>query len=108
MSQTNPPPPTNGTNDPEKTKLGFWVVIVGILIAAGLFLAAVYKYSAASDVATSLGPITTLIGTLVGAFFGQQVGSAGKAQAQKNNIKLAAAAAAHDRMTVDQIVKLVE
>ena len=76
-------------SDDEKTKLGFWIVVIGIVVAALVFVAALYKYNKSNDVATSIGPVTTLIGTLAGAFFGQQVGSAGKDKAQKTALTLA-------------------
>jgi hypothetical protein len=99
---------TNGSTDDEKIKLGFWVVIIGMVLAAVLFLAAMYKYTSASDVATSIGPVTTLIGTLSGAFFGQQIGSAGKDKAQKTAIKLAAAAASPTKFSADEIKSMVD
>lgn len=76
-------------SDDDKTKLGFWIVVIGMVIAALVYVAAIIRYGTAQDVATSIGPITTLIGTLAGAFFGQQVGSAGKDKAQKTALKLA-------------------
>lgn len=75
--------------DDDKVKLGFCVVIIGMVIAALLFLAAMLRYSTAQDVATAIGPLTTLIGTLAGAFFGQQLGSAGREKAQQTAVKLA-------------------
>jgi hypothetical protein len=67
--------------DDEKVKLGFWVATIRMAIAGLLFLAAIIKYSTGQDVSTSIAPLTTLIGSLAGAFFGQQIGSAGKDKA---------------------------
>lgn len=100
----NPPPNGKANSDDEKVKLGFWVVIVGMVIAALLLLAAMYRYSTAQDVATSIGPLTTLIGTLAGAFFGQQIGSAGKDKAQKTAIKLAAST----KLSVEEVKALLD
>jgi hypothetical protein len=66
------------------------LVVLGGLIAITLCLAAaLYVYrnvSSATDsagaVATVLAPITGVVGTLVGAYFGIQAGSAGTAAAQ--------------------------
>ncbi len=97
-------PSTGRGNDDEKVRLGFYVVIIGMVIAGLLLLAAMYRYTTAQDVATSIGPLTTLIGTLAGAFFGQQIGSAGKDKAQKTAIKLAAST----KLTPDEVRALVD
>jgi hypothetical protein len=43
---------------------------------------AVLKWSCANDVALVVGPVTSLVGTVVGAFFGVQVGAQGKERAE--------------------------
>lgn len=100
----NPPNKAGAGTDDEKVKLGFWVVIVGMVIAGLLLAVAMLRYSTAQDVATSIGPLTTLIGTLAGAFFGQQIGSAGKDKAQRTAIKLAATS----RLSLDEIKSIVD
>ncbi|MDE1854070.1 MAG: hypothetical protein KGI38_10065 [Thaumarchaeota archaeon] len=74
---------------PKETLYGFYVVVIGLAVATFAFSIALYRYTSAQDLATAIGPITTLIGTLVGAFFGQQVGSAGKEKAHRTALKLA-------------------
>ena len=101
---TNPTSSTQADSDDEKVKLGFWVVIVGMVIAGLILAVAMFRYSTAQDVATSIGPLTTLIGTLAGAFFGQQIGSAGKDKAQKTAIKLAASS----KLTPQEIKALLD
>jgi len=63
---------------------GFRVVVIGLLMIAGAFVAAVliWKHSAA-DVTTVMGSITGVVGTVVGAFFGVHVGSEGKEKAEQ-------------------------
>jgi hypothetical protein len=69
---------TNGRGD-NKDKYGFLVVVIGMILGCSVFIVAIFKYSTAQDIT----PLTTLIGTLAGAFFGQQVGSSGKDKAVK-------------------------
>jgi hypothetical protein len=61
---------------------GFWVVVLGFGLVALVALAAIYKWTTAAEVATVVSSITGVVGTVVGAFFGLQVGSAGKAKAE--------------------------
>jgi hypothetical protein len=61
--------------------LGFGVVVSGLVLVAIVYLAAVMKWSTAADVTTVVGSVTGIIGTLVGVFFGNSVGSAGKDKA---------------------------
>ena len=75
----------NGTaNQTEQLRIryGFWTVLVGLLIVAGVFVGAILTWKGAADVATGVGSVTTVIGTIDGAFFGVQAGSAGKEQAE--------------------------
>ncbi len=65
-----------------RIKYGFWIVLLGLVLVAAVFLAAIAKWSAAQDVAAAVGSVTGIIGTMVGAFFGVQVGSAGKEKAE--------------------------
>lgn len=62
----------------DKTVLGFWIVIAGLLAVLAVFGLGVWKYSSAADAATAMSAVTGAIGAIVGAFFGVQVGSAGK------------------------------
>lgn len=81
-----------------RIKYGFWIVILGLVLVAAVFLAAIAKWSAAQDAAAAVGSVTGVIGTIIGAFFGVQVGSAGKekveaarSEAEKKVVRLAAA-----------------
>ncbi|MBA3252057.1 MAG: hypothetical protein H0T66_17535 [Geodermatophilaceae bacterium] len=62
----------------------------------GTFVVAVAFYDTASDVTTVVGPITTLVGTLIGAIFGVQTANQGRAreaQQQQAGTNVAVAAA---------------
>ena len=72
-----------GQVDAMRVRYGFWVVIAGFGLVAVVALLAIYRWTTASDVATIISSITGVVGTVVGAFFGVQVGSAGKERAEK-------------------------
>jgi hypothetical protein len=64
-------------------KYGFWVIIIGFILVAVIFIVAIFKWQEASDVTAVVGAFTGLVGTVVGAFFGAQIGSAGKEKAER-------------------------
>jgi hypothetical protein len=61
---------------------GFGVVVSGLVLVAIVYIVAVVKWNTAADVTTVVGSVTGIIGTLVGVFFGNSVGSAGKDKAE--------------------------
>ena len=67
--------------DQTRTLLGFLVIIAALLMVVIVFGTAVSKLTASADVTTAVGSVTTVIGTLVGFFFGNSAGSAGKEKA---------------------------
>jgi phage tail tape-measure protein len=77
--------------DELRIKYGFWIVVIGLLVIGAVFGLSVSKWAAAADVATAAGPVTSVIGTLVGAFFGVQLGAAGKDKAEEKALHLASA-----------------
>jgi ABC-type nickel/cobalt efflux system permease component RcnA len=82
--------------DQLRIKYGFRIVIIGLVLVAVVFLAAIVKWTTASDVAAAVSSVTGVVGTIIGAFFGVQVGSAGKEKAE------AARAEAEKRLCVWQ------
>ena len=77
----------------------FWLAVLGLAIAAVLVVFLVFqgKYES-KDVLAVVGLFTSVLGTLVGAFFGLQVGSSGRESAQEaardaNNVAQRALAA---------------
>jgi hypothetical protein len=61
-----------------RIKYGLYVVLVGFLLVGIVFVAALTKFTAVSDVTAAVGVVTSVVGTLAGAFFGVHVGSVGK------------------------------
>jgi hypothetical protein len=58
------------------------VVLAGLGVTLVAFALSVFVFDAAEDVSTALAPITGVIGTVVGAYFGVQVGASGKEDAE--------------------------
>jgi uncharacterized protein YacL len=71
-------------NKPDQIRLeyGFWIVIAGFTVVLGIFITAIFKWNTASDIAAVVSSSTGVIGTIVGAYFGVQVGSAGRDKAE--------------------------
>lgn len=75
----------SASNVAEELKFGsaLWIVILGLIVIALLvYFLPVGDGWKASDVTTLVGALTTFLGTVVGAFLGVQVGSAGKEKAE--------------------------
>jgi hypothetical protein len=68
--------------DQMRIRYGFWLSAIGLGIVGAVFIVAVMRWPAAADVSAVVGSVTGVVGTIVGAFFGVQVGSAGKEQAE--------------------------
>ena len=71
----------SGTDD-SRIGSALIIAILGLLIPAILVVILVSKGWNASDVSSIVGVFTSIVGTLVGAFLGVQVGAAGKDKAQ--------------------------
>jgi hypothetical protein len=72
------------TEDPKVT-YGFWIVIAGLGSVIVLYIGTIITFAIlstadtlANNVVAAMGAITGVIGSLVGAYFGVQVGSSGK------------------------------
>ena len=70
----------------EKSRItyAFWLAVIGFIIAAVLviFLVIQARYES-KDIVAVAGLFTSVLGTLVGAFFGLQIGSSGRETAQQ-------------------------
>jgi hypothetical protein len=79
-----------GCNETEvlRIKYAFWLAVTGLLIAAVLAIFLVFRAEMkdvkSADVVAIVGLFTSVIGTLVGAFFGIQIGAAGTEQERKS------------------------
>jgi hypothetical protein len=72
-------------NDPigeVRLKYSLWVVLVGLLASLVAVLVAIWKLTDPTSIAGVVASLTGLVGTVVGAFFGVQVGAAGKEKAE--------------------------
>ena len=74
--------------DPGTEKLRIWLAfalaVTGLVLSAVLVIFLVCKgWHTASDVVAVVGLFTSVLGTLVGTFFGAQVGAAGKEKEQQ-------------------------
>lgn len=59
------------------------MVVIGLAAVSLAFVVAAWKWREAAEVATALGSVTGVIGTVVGAYFGMQIGAAGKRRAEE-------------------------
>jgi hypothetical protein len=92
--------PNGGAGETYRIKMAFWLSIFGLSIAALIVIALLIAgFKTSNDIVGVVGLFTSILGTLVGLFFGVQIGSAGKTEAeqragdaQKNANALAAAA----------------
>ncbi|MDR2984139.1 MAG: hypothetical protein LBV34_04780 [Nocardiopsaceae bacterium] len=68
--------------DMTRIKYGAWLIGAAFILLGVVFGVAVWRYTTASDVVAVVGSVATVAGTILGAFFGAQVGSAGKEAAE--------------------------
>src|SRR3954452_8183624 len=76
--------------DSARTAYGMWVILAGLAAMTAVTVVALLRYSEPTAIVTALGPVTGVIGTLVGAYFGlrgsslaQQHAIAGEAAREK-------------------------
>jgi hypothetical protein len=67
--------------------LGFLVVLVGLGATLYVMHTALTKFDKVPDVTALISAVGAVIGPIVGAFFGVQVGAAGKAKAENDRDK---------------------
>jgi hypothetical protein len=87
---TQPPGESRGTDETGRTVQGFYLVrnsiyTVGALFVVGMIGAVVVGYTGgdASTISAMLTAVTGVIGSLVGAYFGIQVGNAGRQETEE-------------------------
>ena len=76
------PSQATGSADMARIKYGACLIVAAFLLLGIVFGIAVWRYPTASDVAAVIGTLATVTGTILGAFFGAQAGSAGKEAAE--------------------------
>jgi hypothetical protein len=65
-----------------RIRYGAYLIGAAFVLLGTIFGIAVWHYSAASDVVAVVGSVATVAGTILGAFFGAQLGAAGKETAE--------------------------
>ena len=70
-----------------------WVILAGIGAVTVVTIAALVRYADPAAIVTALGPVTGVIGTLVGAYFGLRGSSLAQQHASRAETARAAAAA---------------
>jgi uncharacterized membrane protein YqjE len=68
--------------DRMRLRYGLLIILAGFGLVALIALISIYKWDDVTNVATVIGATTSLVGTVVGAFLGVQVGAAGREQAE--------------------------
>jgi hypothetical protein len=61
-------------------KYGLWAVFAGLAAICVVAVVGVLRYSTPGDAAAAIAPVVAAISALTGAYFGVQIGSAGKEQ----------------------------
>jgi len=69
--------------DQEQLKYGARLVGGAFVLLGVVFAIAVWRFTAARDVTAAVGSVATVVGTIVGAFFGVHIGTAAKESAVK-------------------------
>jgi hypothetical protein len=78
------PAPVTTTEEIDRLRLwyGFWIIITGFALVFLITLISTFRWVEVTSVATVVGAVASLVGTVVGAFFGVQVGAVGKERAE--------------------------
>ena len=116
MTQGNQPQtpaktPASPAPDPQvemfRIRKAFWLAIIGLSIAAILVIVLLaYGFKTSNDIVAIVGLFTSVLGTLVGAFFGLQIGSAGKEASEQRANKAEQKSDAITSMADANIVRL--
>ena len=83
-----------------KARYGFWIVIVGLVSVIVLYISTIIIFASltpenlANNVVACMGAITGVVGSLVGAYFGVQLGASGKEASDASAAQNAALASA--------------
>src|SRR5688500_6330971 len=72
------------TEDIDRLRLryGLWIITTGFALVFLITLIATFRWVEVTSVAAVVGAVASLVGTVVGAFFGVQVGAVGKERAE--------------------------
>jgi hypothetical protein len=68
--------------DLARIRYGVWLIGAAFLLLGVVFGIGVSKITVGADMVAALGSVTTVVGTIIGTFFGVQIGSHGKEAAE--------------------------
>jgi hypothetical protein len=74
--------------DRMRLRYGLLIILAGFVLVALIAIISIYRWEDVTNVATVIGATTSLVGTVVGAFLGVQVGAAGREQAEADRRRL--------------------
>ncbi len=74
--------PTTAAEEIDRLRYGFWIIISGFALVAFIAIISIFRWAEVTSVATVVGAVASLVGTVVGAFFGVQVGAVGRDRAE--------------------------
>ncbi len=66
--------PTSEEIDRLRLRYGFWIIMTGFALVFLIALIATFRWSEVTSVATVVGAVASLVGTVVGAFFVRRAG----------------------------------
>jgi hypothetical protein len=95
--------------DLARIKYGVWLCGAAFLLLGVICGISVAKMTVGSDMVAALGSVTTVVGTIIGAFFGVQIGSHGReaAEAGRDQAEKAARTALSklDPQAADEVIR---
>jgi hypothetical protein len=92
--------------DLERVKYGARLVGGAFVLLGVVFGLAVWRFAAARDVSAAVGSVATVIGTIIGAFFGIHIGSAAKETAEAGRAHAEAGRADAEKIARAALAKL--
>lgn len=84
--------PNSQSVDLARVRYGAWLIVVAFVLLGAVFGIAVAKFTAPADITAVVGSVAGVVGVIIGAFFGVQVGSSGKEAAEADRAQAERAA----------------
>lgn len=78
--------------DLTRVRYGAGLILAAFVLLGAVFGIAITKYTVPQSVTLVVGSVASVVGTIVGAFFGIQVGSSGKEAAEAGRVQAEKAA----------------
>jgi hypothetical protein len=81
-------------NTQREPAYGMWVTLAGVGAVTAITIVALIRFDNATSIVSALGPVTAVIGTLIGAYFGLRGSSLAQQNANAAELQRTNAAAA--------------